>query len=137
VVNRHGGRVKILDAHHISNGAMAQANDDETAGFYFNYSYRVIDQLLKRNNLTINDIDWIVPQNTNIKAWEVLSSILHFDYQRVLTPTREDIGHCISGDNIINLKHADDNGIFQPGDKILLPMAGFGLNWSCVLLEKV
>jgi 3-oxoacyl-[acyl-carrier-protein] synthase-3 len=137
VVSRHEGSAKILDAHHISNGAMAQANDDETAGFYFNYSYRVVDELLKRNNLDINDIDWIVPQNTNIKAWEVLSSILRFDYQKVLTPTREDIGHCISGDNIINLKFADDNGMFQPGDKILLPMAGFGLNWSCVLLEKV
>jgi 3-oxoacyl-[acyl-carrier-protein] synthase-3 len=137
VVSRHEGRAKILDVHHISNGAMARANDDETAGFYFNYSYRVIDELLKRNDLSIKDINWIVPQNTNIKAWEVLASILRFDYERVLTPTREDIGHCISGDNIINLKKADDQGVFRPGDKILLPMAGFGLNWSCVLLEKV
>ena len=137
VVNRNGGRFKILDVHHISNGAMAQANDDETAGFYFNYSYRVISELLSRNQLTLTDIHWIVPQNTNVKAWEVLASILRFDYEKVLTPTREDIGHCISGDNIINLKVMDDRGVFTSGEKILLPMAGFGLNWACVLLEKV
>lgn len=137
VLSRKPGRLKIIDCHHLSNGAMARANDDETAGFYFNYTHRVLTEILHRNHLALDDIAWIVPQNTNIKAWEVLASILRFDYGKVLTPTREQIGHCISGDNIINLKVADDENMFKPGDKILLPMAGFGLNWSCVLLEKV
>lgn len=137
VLSRKPGRLKVLDCHHLSNGAMAQADDDETVGFYFNYTHRVLNEILIRNQLSLDDIDWIVPQNTNIKAWEVLASILRFDYAKVLTPTRDQIGHCISGDNIINLKVADDENTFKPGDKILLPMAGFGLNWACVLLEKV
>lgn len=137
VLSRKPGRFRLLDCHHLSNGVMAQANDDETAGFYFNYTYRVLTEILTRNQLSLDDIDWIVPQNTNIKAWEVLASILRIDYAKVLTPTRNQIGHCISGDNLINLRVADDQKKFKPGDKILLPMAGFGLNWSCVLIEKV
>lgn len=137
VVSREKQGYRIIDCHHISNGAMARANDDETAGFYFSYSNRVVNELLDRNKLQLSDISWIVPQNTNIKAWEVLSSIMRFDYSRVLVPTREDIGHCISGDNIINLKTVSEKNIIQSGDLVLLPMAGFGLNWSCVLLEKV
>ncbi len=136
-VQREPGRFRIIDCHHITNGALAQASDDQTAGFYFNYTHRLVTEALDRTGLTLDDIRWIVPQNTNIKAWEVLSSVLGFDYARVLTPTREQIGHCISGDNIINLKAADELGHFEPGDRILLPMAGFGLNWSSLLVEKV
>lgn len=136
-VQRDSGRFRIIDCHHITNGALAQASDDQTAGFYFNYTHRLVTEALERAGLSLDDIRWIVPQNTNIKAWEVLSSVLGFDYARVLTPTREQIGHCISGDNIINLKTADELGCFEPGDRILLPMAGFGLNWSSLLVEKV
>jgi 3-oxoacyl-[acyl-carrier-protein] synthase III len=136
ILNKTGGPFRLIDCHHLTNGAMAQANDDETAGFYFNYTHRLVCEILDRNTMTLQDLQWIVPQNTNVKAWQVLSSILRWDYQRVLMPTRTQIGHCISGDNIINLKTAAESGCFESGDRILMPMAGFGLNWSCLLLEK-
>jgi len=136
-ISRQKGEFKVIDCHHISNGAMAQASDDETAGFYFNYTFRSITEILQRNNMSLDQISWIVPQNTNVKAWQILTSVLKFDFNRVLMPTRTEIGHCISGDNIINLKVANEQGIIQEGDRVLMPMAGFGLNWSCIILEKV
>ncbi len=117
VISRKKGKFKIIDCHHISNGAMAQASDDETAGFYFNYTYRSIMEILQRNSMNLNDINWIVPQNTNVKAWQILASVLKFDYNKVLMPTRTNIGHCISGDNIINLQEANEQGYFQKGEK--------------------
>lgn len=136
-VSRKKGPFKIIDCHQISNGAMAQASDEETAGFYFSYTHRSLTEILRRNDMVLDDIQWIVPQNTNIKAWQVLCSVLAFDFRKILMPTRTEIGHCISGDNIINLKVANERGTIRAGERILMPMAGFGLNWSCVILEKV
>jgi 3-oxoacyl-[acyl-carrier-protein] synthase-3 len=136
-VSKQKGQFRIVDCHQISNGAMARASDEETAGFYFNYTCRSLTEILQRNEMVLDDINWIVPQNTNVKAWQVLSSVLNFDFEKVLMPTRREIGHCISGDNIINLMVANDRAMIGDGERILMPMAGFGLNWSCVILEKV
>ena len=137
MVSRTPRGYRYLGAHHITNGAMATANDEETAGFYFSYSHRMITELCRKAGITPADVQWIVPQNTNQKAWRILASVLRFDFERILMPTIGTAGHCISGDNIINLKTVQADSRIQPGDKILLPMAGFGLNWSCILLEKV
>lgn len=136
IVNREESGYRYLHAHHITNGAMATANDDETAGFYFSYSHRLITELCTKGQCKPEDISWIIPQNTNRKAWKILSSVLRFELDRILMPTIGEVGHCISGDNIINLKTVQQSNKLRPGDKLLLPMAGFGLNWSAVLLEK-
>lgn len=137
IVSREARGFRYLGANHITNGAMATANDEETAGFYFSYSHRLINDVCKQAGITPADVQWIVPQNTNRKAWRILSSVLRFDFNRILMPSISTAGHCISGDNIINLKMASQENTFQKGDKLLLPMAGFGLNWSCILVEKV
>lgn len=137
ILSTERGQFLYRGAHHITNGAMAQASDDETAGFFFNYSYRLIQETLQKLQLQLSDVQWIVPQNTNAKAWQVLASLLRFDLARVQMPTRVEVGHCISGDNLINLHACLQNNIFVSGDIIMLPMAGYGLNWSCVVLEKV
>ncbi len=136
ILSTEGGEFIYRGAHHITNGAMAQASDDETAGFFFNYSHRLIHETLAKVQLQLSDVSWIVPQNTNSKAWQVLASLLRFDLARVLMPTRPEIGHCISGDNLINLHACLNDNVFSAGDIILLPMAGYGLNWSCIVLEK-
>ena len=128
---------KVLACHQITNGAMAEANDDETVGFYFNYTHRLITEGLKKCNLNIQEINYIIPQNTNIKAWNILSSLLQFSMDKILMNGISKIGHCISGDNIINLKLAIDNGTIKSKDKIIMIMAGYGLNWQMVILEKV
>ncbi|HEY9713639.1 MAG TPA: 3-oxoacyl-[acyl-carrier-protein] synthase III C-terminal domain-containing protein [Chroococcales cyanobacterium] len=136
-VSRTEGAFRLLSTHAITNGAMSLASDDETVGSFFSYSHNLITQLLQKSALCMADIDWIVPQNTNKKAWQVMSSLLRFDYQRVYFPTLPDVGHVISGDNIINLKHLLDSGKLASGEKVLLFMAGYGLNWQGAVLEKV
>ncbi len=136
IVRKGAGAFKLLASHHITNGSMTTATDDEAVGFFFNYMHRLLTECVTKSGYTISDINYIVPQNTNVKAWQVLSSLLKFNFSQVLMPTREDIGHCISGDNLINLLHLHNHGIFNKGDLLLLPMAGFGLNWACILLEK-
>ena len=128
---------RMISSHAVTNGAMSQASDDETVGTFFNYSHKAIQESLKKCGLAISDIEWIVPQNTNSKAWQILASLLKFDFKKVYFPTLPEIGHMISGDNILNLKRLADSNTVKKGDRVLLFMAGYGLHWQCVILEKV
>lgn len=136
VVSREPVGFRLLACHGITNGALAAASDDEVVGTYFSYTHRVIQETLAKAKLTIDRIDWIVPQNTNIKAWQILARLLNFDFARVALPTLGDIGHMISGDNIANLKRLVDGKQVRPGERVLLVTAGYGLNWQCAILEK-
>jgi len=128
---------RLLAAHALTNGAMARASDDETVGSFFSYTHRVIQETLVKAKLDVSDLSWIVPQNTNRKAWQILARLLKFDFERVYFPTIGEVGHVISGDNIINLKRLVDDGRIEPGQRALLFMAGYGLNWQCVIVEKL
>lgn len=127
---------RIIAAHGVTNGALAAANDDETVGSFFTNAYQVINETLVKANLTLADVDWIVPQNTHRNAWQILSRLLPFDSDRIAHPTISEVGHVISGDNLINLKRMEQEGQIKNGEKVLLFMAGYGLNWHCVILEK-
>ena len=137
VVSRDPAAYRLVAAHHITNGAMVAADDDETVGSYFAYTCRLVDELGARAGLAgPHEIDWIVPQNTDVKAWQILSRLLRVDPAKVCCPSLADVAHVISGDNIINLAALDAEGVVRPGQRLLLTMAGYGMNWSGVLLEK-
>ncbi len=85
----------------------------------------------------MSDIRWVVPQNTNKKAWQILSRLLGLDDSQAYFPSIATTGHVISADNIINLAELGRSGELQSGDKILTFMAGYGSNWQCALLEAV
>ena len=137
IVSSSIGGFRLLAAHALTNGAMSRASDDETVGSFFSYTHRVIQETLLRAKLEVRDISWIVPQNTNSKAWQILARLLKFDFERVYFPTIGEVGHVISGDNIINLKRLADDQRIESGQRALLFMAGYGLNWQCVIVEKV
>jgi 3-oxoacyl-[acyl-carrier-protein] synthase-3 len=77
-----------------------------------------------------------VPQNTDAKAWQILSRLLHVDNDKVFCASLPDVAHVISGDNIVNLSYLDDRAAVSSGERLLLTMAGYGMNWQGVLLEK-
>ena len=137
VVSRVPAGFRLIACHGITNGALARADDDETAGSFFAYAYRVIHETLAKAAIALSDIDWIVAQNTNIKAWQILAGLLRYDLGRVYCSTMKETGHVISGDNIINLHALVEEGGVRGGERLMLFMAGYGLNWQCVILERV
>ena len=136
-VSRQRKGFRVLAMHHITNGAMVTADDDQTVGSYFNYTHQVISETLSRAGLGMADIDWVVPQNTNRKAWQILASLLQVDEARAWFDSIDRCGHVISADNIINLADLEASGKLRSGDKLLTFMAGFGSNWQCLILERV
>ena len=137
IVSRKPEGFRVVATHAITNGALAQASDDETVGTFFSYMHKIIGETLAKAGLTLNDIQWIVPQNTNVSAWKILARLLGFDFDRVFLGTIGEIGHIISSDNLVNLMRMESAGQIRSGERLLLVMAGFGLNWQALILEKV
>jgi len=137
IISRLERGFRIVGCHQITNGALVQASDDEAVGTYFNYTHRLVQESLAKVDADILDIDWIVAQNMNVKAWQILARLLNFDAERVYFDSLPEVGHVISGDNVINLKKLDDSESIRPGQKLLMIMAGYGMNWQSVILEKV
>ena len=136
VVSREPAGYRLLAAHQITNGAMVSADDDETVGAYFAYTHRLVGEVLAKAGLSPQDLAWVVPQNTNVKAWQILSRLLRVDEERVFCPSLPDVAHVISADNMVNMAYLDASGRVRPGDRVLLAMAGYGMNWQALLLEK-
>ncbi len=136
VVSRAPQAFKLLACHQVTNGALAQVTDDEVVGSYFSYTHQVVTAALAKAGLQPGDVDWVVPQNTNFRAWQILARLIGLDFERVWFPSMPDVGHVISGDNVVNLSLLEESGRVQPGDRLLLLMAGYGMNWQCTILEK-
>ena len=66
VVSRVPAGFRLIASHHITNGALVHAGDDETVGVYFSYTHRLVTELLARVGRVASDVAWVVPQNTNL-----------------------------------------------------------------------
>lgn len=136
VLSREARGFRLLACHAITNGALARAGDDETVGAYFTYTHRLVRETLDKAGLAIGDVAWVVPQNMNVTGWNVLSRLLGVGRDRVWFGTLPEVGHVISADNVINLDRLDASGRMRTGERVLLIMAGYGMHWQAVLLEK-
>ncbi|MER5698831.1 3-oxoacyl-[acyl-carrier-protein] synthase III C-terminal domain-containing protein [Streptomyces mirabilis] len=135
LVSADPGRFRVVASHQITNGGLHAASNDETVGLFFSYIPNLVRQTLDRASLSIADIDWVVPQNTNHTAWTIAARLLGIDADRVCQPTLGEVGHAISADNVINLSALLDTGALRPGQHVLLVMAGHGLNWQATVLQ--
>ena len=129
--------MRLLHLHQLSNGGMVDAGDEQTATCFFAYTCRLIDELTARAGLRVADIDWIVPQNLNRTALEILCGLLGAKQDRVFCPAIAQTGHAISADNVANLRELVNSGRLERGDVVLTFMAGYGCHWQGALLEAL
>ncbi len=137
VVSREPGGYRLVANHAITIGALLDASDDQIAGTHFGFCNRIITETLVVAGLSIQEIDWIVPQNTSPKVWQILARSLGFPLERVVRWTVADVGHVLGSDNLVNLQALEATGQLKSGDRLLLFMASFGMNWQGLILEKV
>lgn len=128
---------RVLGCHAVTNGGLVMASADETVGSFFTYAHRTINAALAKAGVGLADIAYVVPQNTNPKAWALLARLLGLPGERVWMPSIGEVGHVISADNVVNLARLEQSGRLRPGDRVLLFMAGYGMHWQCTVLERV
>ena len=120
--------------HHQRGDGLGRRRRD--GGCVLRLHHRLVSEPLEKTGLTPAEIDWVVPQNTDRKAWLILSRLLGIDADRISCDSLPDVARVISGDNVVNLGYLHDSGAVEPGDRLLLTMAGYGMNWQGVVLEK-
>lgn len=91
-----------------------------------------IHDLLVRNNLTHEDIDWMVPHQANKRILSSVANYVGIDMDKVLINI-EKYGNTTAG--TIPLCLWDYESKFKKGDKIILTAFGGGFTWGSILLE--
>ena len=137
LVRRDAERNHILATHQVTKGAFWDSGslENEIIAAYFPTARTVIEDTLKKAGVTLDDIRWVIPHNVSLRSWEILLGLIGCPREKLFSANIGRVGHTIAADNFINLRDATDAGLLQKGDLLLLFTFGYGLNWSCMVLE--
>lgn len=91
-----------------------------------------VSEILERNNLTAEDIKWVVPHQANIRIIQSVASQLDFPMERVMLNIQK-YGNTTSG--TLPLCLWDYEKQLKKGDKIILTAFGGGFTWGATLME--
>lgn len=89
------------------------------------------DDVMRRNNLTINDVDYVVPHQANLRIIEAIAERFKIPEEKLLV----NIGHYGNTSAAsIPLCLAEYEQQFKKGDKFILTAFGAGFTWGAVYL---
>lgn len=101
------------------------------------YRHAVIDMftstrdIMQRNNLTCDDIQWLVPHQANLRIIEAVGSRLGIDEKKVMVNI-EHVGNTSAASIPICLD--ENKHLLKKGDKIILTAFGAGFTWGAEYL---
>lgn len=101
------------------------------------YKHAVTDMLtssqdiMKRNNLTVDDIDWFVPHQANLRIIEAVGDRLGINLDKVLVNIQYR-GNTSAAS--IPLCLDENKGKLKKGDKIVLTAFGAGFTWGAMYI---
>ena len=88
-------------------------------------------EVLRTSNLSVEDIDWVVPHQANLRIIRTVQSELNVPEEKVLVNIQK-YGNTSVATLPLCLWDFEKN--FKKGDKMLLVTFGAGLSWGCVYL---
>ena len=111
-----------------------QMNGKEIYKYAVTETVKNIKQLLKISNLNIEEINYIVPHQSNAKIMNSIATRLNVEnnlvYQNI-----ENIGNTFCASIPIAIDEIIEKNLISKGDKIILIGYGGGLNTGSILLE--
>lgn len=91
-------------------------------------------EALRANNLSLADVDWIVPHQANLRIIEAVAKRLDFPMEKVILNI-EEFGNTSSATVPTALDEAVTKGRIKRGDLVLLTVFGAGLTYGSALLR--
>ncbi len=86
------------------------------------------------NRVAIEDINWFIPHQANIRMFQHLANSLKISFEKFYL-TLQKYGNISSASCAIALDEAVRDGSIQPNDLICLPVFGGGLTWGSALIQ--
>jgi 3-oxoacyl-[acyl-carrier-protein] synthase-3 len=95
---------------------------------------RAIEQVLERAGLTLDEVDWIIPHQANLRIIEAAAKRLQVEESRFCVNVNE-YGNTSAASVPIALCEAVERGQIQPGQQLVLVGFGAGLTWAAAALR--
>jgi 3-oxoacyl-[acyl-carrier-protein] synthase-3 len=94
----------------------------------------VIEDSFAAASLTVDDIDWFVPHQANIRIIDASAAKLGIPAEKVVR-TVQDHGNTSAASIPLALSAAVNDGRIKHGDLVLLEAMGGGFTWGAVLVR--
>ena len=95
---------------------------------------KIIKLNMKRNNIKVNDIDWVIPHQANKRIMDLTAKKLQIPPKKILM-TIENHANTSSASIPLTLDFALSKKMIKRNQLILLEAIGGGLTWGCSLLK--
>ncbi len=92
----------------------------------------VAEKIMQRNNLTKNDVDWLVPHQANLRIIDATSSRMELDEAKVLKNIHR-YGNTTSA--TLPLLLSDFESQLKKGDNLIFAAFGGGFTWGSLYLK--
>ncbi len=109
-------------------------NGKEVFQFATRIMIKSISQVLKKSNLSIDDIDYIIPHQSNIRIIDYASRKLKVERKKFIT-NLDRFGNTSSASVPLALDEAHKKKMFCPGNRLIMVAFGGGLTWGSALLN--
>ncbi|MDH3798072.1 MAG: ketoacyl-ACP synthase III [Desulfobacterales bacterium] len=93
-----------------------------------------IREALEFNHVEVEDVDWFIPHQANIRMFQNIAKSLKVPFERFYL-TLPKYGNISSASCAISLDEAVRDGSIKPNDLICLPVFGGGLTWGSALIR--
>ena len=104
----------------------------------FNFAVKafeeIVNDLVAKQGITINDVRWIVPHQANVRIIEAASRRLHTDLDRFFVNIGE-LANTSAATIPLALDQMQREGKLQRGDTIIVAGFGAGLTWGGTLIQ--
>ncbi|MGY2134656.1 3-oxoacyl-ACP synthase III family protein [Hymenobacter sp. HD11105] len=97
------------------------------------YMARVTSQVLERNELEVNDVNYLIPHQANLRITKNVVQALGLPAERAVSNIQE-LGNTGCAGAAIAL--ADYHPRLQPGERVVITVFGGGYSYGAMLLER-
>ncbi|MDG2187476.1 MAG: ketoacyl-ACP synthase III [Hyphomicrobiales bacterium] len=94
----------------------------------------IVEELLEKTEIKIDDIDWFVPHQANLRILDATAKKLKLDKNKIII-TVEKHANTSSASIPLAMTSAIKSGKIMRGDIVLLEAFGAGFTWGAVLLK--
>ena len=111
-----------------------QMNGKEVYKFATREVPRVLEESLEASGLTVDDVDWLLLHQANIRIMEVVAKRLGIPMEKVITNLAS-YGNTSAGSIPLALDEAVRSGKVKKGDVIACAGFGAGLSWGSAIFK--
>ena len=95
---------------------------------------RLIDEVIAKAGITLNDIDYFIPHQANVRIIDFISKKKGIDKERFLL-NLDRFGNTAAASVGLVLDENLKSGLLKPGHRVLMMGFGGGLSWGGILLQ--